>query len=151
MTPSTLVKYWLPVLLWMGLIFWMSTGMFSWTNTYHFLEPILRSIKPSLSHYSIVMINNGLRKAGHVTEYFISGLLVFRAFKAGSTEPRILHWAMLSVAFIVLLAASDEFHQSFVVSRTASFLDVGIDTGGGLLAICFSMLRQYRKGRDRKG
>ena len=131
----------------MGLIFWMSTGMFSWTNTYHFLEPILRSIKPTISHYSIVMINNSLRKAGHVIEYFISGMLIFRAFKAGSTEPRILRWAFLSAVFIILFAASDEFHQSFVASRTASFLDVGIDTAGGLLAVCVSMMRQYRRER----
>jgi VanZ family protein len=132
----------------MGLIFWMSTGMFSWTNTYHFLEPILRSIKPTISHYSIVMINNSLRKAGHVIEYFISGMLVFRAFRAGSTEPQILRWGLLSAIFIVLLAGSDEFHQSFVASRTASMLDVGIDTGGGILAVCVSMLRRYRRGRN---
>ncbi len=147
MSPRKILKYWLPVLLWMGFIFWMSTGMFSWANTYHWLEPILRSIRPRISHYTIVMINNSLRKAGHVTEYFVSGLLIFRAFKAGSTEPHILRWAFRSVVLIVLLAASDEFHQSFVVTRTASVLDVCIDTGGGLLAVCVSMLRQYRKRR----
>jgi VanZ family protein len=142
------MKYWLPVLLWMGLIFWMSTGMFSWNNTLHFLEPILRSIQPTISHDSIVMINNSLRKAGHVVEYFIWGMLVFRAFRAGSTEPRMLRWAFLSLVFIVLFAVSDEFHQSFVASRTASILDVGVDMAGGLLAICVSILRQYRKTRQ---
>ena len=148
MTPQKILKYWLPVLLWMGLIFWMSTGIFSWHNTYHFLEPILRSIKPRISHYTIVIINNSLRKAAHLTEYFISGVLIFRAFKAGSKEPHVLRWAFRSVVFVVLLAASDEFHQSFVVSRTASLLDVGIDMGGGLLAVCVSMLRHYRSRRQ---
>ena len=148
MPPHNIVKYWVPVLVWMGLIFWMSTGMFSWNNSYHFLEQILRSIRPTISRDSIIMINHILRKAGHVTEYFISGMLVFRAFRAGSSEPRILRWAILSCVFVVLLAASDEFHQSFVASRTASVLDVGIDTAGGLLAICVSMMRQYRVGRQ---
>jgi VanZ family protein len=147
MTPGKLLKYWLPVLLWMGLIFWMSTGMFSASNTFNVLQRILRSIDPAISSSTVRLINNSIRKAGHVTEYFISGMLVFRAFRAGSTEPRMLRCAMLSIVFIVLFAASDEYHQSFVASRTASFLDVCIDTGGGLLAICYNMLRQYRKGR----
>jgi VanZ family protein len=144
-TPRTLFKYWFPVLIWMGVIFWMSTGMFSWKTTYHVLEPILRAIRPEITHYTIVMINNSMRKAGHVIEYFISGILVFRAFKAGSAEPHLRRWAFSSVLFIIAFALSDEFHQSFVTSRTASLVDVGIDTGGGLLAVCVSMLRYYRK------
>jgi len=35
----------------------------------------------------------------------------------------------------VLWAATDEFHQSLVPTRTASFMDVGIDTAGGILAL----------------
>ena len=145
MTAGTLTKYWLPVLLWGGLIFWMSTGMFSSMNTLHFIEPILRSIKPTISRYSLIMINNSIRKAGHVTEYFISGMLIFRAFRAGSNDRRILRWGFYSVVFLVVFAASDEFHQSFVATRTASVLDVCIDTAGGLVAVCISMLRLYRK------
>ncbi|MCX6143800.1 MAG: VanZ family protein [Ignavibacteriales bacterium] len=147
MPPRIILKYWLPVLLWMGLIFYMSTGMFSAQNTFDILQRFLRSVDPAITNSTVRLINNSLRKAGHVTEFFISGLLVFRAFKAGSTKPRILRWAMLSVVFIVLFAVSDEYHQSFVASRTASVLDVCIDAGGGLIAICVSMLRQYRKGR----
>jgi VanZ family protein len=151
MTPGKFVKYWLPVLLWMGFIFWMSTGMFSAQNTFDFLQRILRSVDPTISNTIVRLINNSLRKAGHVTEFFISGLLVYRAFRAGSSEPRIFRWAMFSAVFVVLFAASDEYHQSFVASRTASVLDVCIDSGGGLIAICYSMLRQYRKRRDREG
>ncbi len=147
----TIVKYWLPVLLWMGFIFWMSTGMFSAQNTFDFFHRLLRSVDPAISNSMVRLINNSLRKAGHVTEFFISGMLVFRGFRAGSNQPRMLRWAMFSIVFIVLFAASDEYHQSFVASRTASVLDVCIDTGGGVLAIFYSMLRQYRKGRGRKG
>ena len=35
----------------------------------------------------------------------------------------------------VLWAATDEFYQSLVPTRTASFMDVGIDTAGGILAL----------------
>jgi VanZ family protein len=41
---------------------------------------------------------------------------------------------------IVLYASSDEFHQSFVATRTASIIDVGIDTLGGTLAIAIGAL-----------
>ena len=146
MTPSKFLKYWLPVLLWMGIIFWMSTGMFSAQNTFDVLQKFLRSFDPAISNSTVRLINNSIRKAGHVTEFFISGLLVFRAFRAGSTEPRMMRWALLSIVFVVLFAASDEYHQSFVATRTASVLDVCIDSGGGILAVCYSMLRRYRKG-----
>jgi VanZ family protein len=147
MPPRLILKYWLPVLLWMAFIFWMSTGVFSAIKTYHFIAPILRSIDPTISENSIKLVNNSIRKVAHVTEYFISGLLVYRALRAGATAPRKLRLALSSFVFILLLAASDEFHQSFVASRTASVLDVGIDTAGGLVAIFVSMLRQDRKGK----
>jgi VanZ family protein len=141
----TIAKFWFPVLLWMGFIFWMSTGMFSAINTFHFFESFLRSFDPEITSRTIRLINNTIRKIGHVTEYFVSGLLVFRAFRAGSAQPHLLQWAFRSVVFIVLLSISDEYHQSFVASRTASFLDVGLDTIGGLLAITYNVIRLRRK------
>jgi VanZ family protein len=35
---------------------------------------------------------------------------------------------------VILWAVSDELHQSFVSTRTASAADVGIDTAAGILA-----------------
>jgi VanZ family protein len=35
---------------------------------------------------------------------------------------------------VALWALGDEFHQSFVPTRTASMADVAIDTAGGVLA-----------------
>jgi VanZ family protein len=42
---------------------------------------------------------------------------------------------------IVLYAVSDEFHQSFVSSRSASLIDVGIDSTGGILSQIVIILR----------
>ena len=39
------------------------------------------------------------------------------------------------VGFIILYAISDEYHQSFIPGRDASFKDVGIDTLGGISGI----------------
>lgn len=89
-----------------------------------------------------------IRKFGHVTEYFISGLLLFRAFRNDSVSGRKWIWAFASLMAIVLIAACDEFHQSFVPTRTASLIDVGLDTFGGILAQCVSVL-WYQNRRDK--
>jgi VanZ family protein len=57
---------------------------------------------------------------------------------------------MSILAGIVLLASavfavSDEFHQSFVASRTASPVDVLIDICGALIALALCSLARIRK------
>jgi len=112
----------------------MSTGTFSAQNTSLIIEPILHFLMPSSSPEKVPMIHGVIRKLGHVTEYFILGILLFRAFRGGSKELRNLRWAFSSFLVVVLYAASDEFHQSFVSTRVASLFDVGSDTLGGILA-----------------
>ena len=141
------VQYWLPVVLWISFIFWMSTGMFSADNTYSFFAPLLRFLVPSISPKEIVIFHMILRKLAHVTEYFVSGLLLFRAFRKSSDENQEWSWAFFSLLGVVLIAASDELHQTFVLNRTASLIDVGIDIFGGFLAQCFSVL-MYRRQRQ---
>jgi VanZ family protein len=128
------IKYWYPVFLWIGFIFWMSTSMFSAQNTYMFFEPLLRFFVPTISHKEIIFFHSILRKLAHLTEYFITGLLLFRAFNKGSDKKREWLWAASSLLVVAMIAASDEFHQSFVSTRTASFVDVSIDIFGGFLA-----------------
>ena len=118
----------------MSFIFWMSTGTFSAENTSLIIVPILRFLMPFLSSEKVNMIHGVVRKLGHVTEYFVLGILLFRAFRSDSRELRIQRWAFASFLVAVLYAASDEFHQSFVSTRTASLFDVGMDALGGLLA-----------------
>ena len=133
-------KYWFPVILCMSFIFWMSTEHFSAEDTFLIIEPILRFLMPFISPEKVDVIHGIIRKLAHVTEYFILGLLLFRAFRSGSRELRILRWCFYSFLVIVLCAASDEFHQSFVDTRTASLIDVGIDMLGGVLALGVSAL-----------
>jgi VanZ family protein len=133
-------KYWIPVLLWMTLIFWMSTGTFSSQNTSLISESLLHFLMPSISPEKVALIHELIRKLGHVTEYFILGILLFRAFRGGSKELRNLQWAFSSLLVVVLYAVSDEFHQSLLTTRGASLFDVGIDTLGGILAQGVSVL-----------
>ena len=140
-------KYWIPVFLWMSFIFWMSSGTFSAQNTSLIIEPLLRFLLPSISQAGIIILHGAIRKFGHVAEYFILGILLFRAFRHDSKESRSLRWAFSSFFVVVLYAASDELHQSFISTRTASLLDVGIDMIGGILAQGISILWHINRQR----
>jgi VanZ family protein len=140
-------KYWIPVIMMMAWIYWMSTDTLSSRSTMHIIEPILRFFAPSLSRKEILVIHGMIRKAAHVIVYLILGILLFRAFRAGSHERRLWRWAFSSLAVVVLYAITDEFHQSFIPTRTATLADVGIDVLGGILAQLAGMVwyRRYQE------
>ncbi len=138
-------KYWVPVLLWMGFIFWLSTDSFSSGNTSSIIEPIIQFLFPGIDPALVDMIHTAIRKSAHVTEYFVLGVLLFRAFRRDSKENKTWQWAGLSLIIVILYAGSDEFHQSFTATRGASIDDVGIDTLGGVLAQIINVTRQFFK------
>jgi VanZ family protein len=125
----------------MAVIFWMSTGMFSSEHTSRIIVPFLNFLYPGLAPHRVDMIHGLLRKTGHVTEYFLLGILFFHAFRSNSSHKWRLRWAMWAMIGVFFYAVSDEFHQIFVSSRTASFLDIGIDSAGGVLSQLAIMLR----------
>lgn len=143
-------RYWLPVILAMTFIYWMSTDAFAFGNTAHIVETIVRFFAPHLPRKTMLLIHHVARKLSHVTEYFILGLLLFRAFRAGSEERRWWRWALSSLCIVALYAGGDELHQYFVSSRTASLVDVGYDALGGMLAQCSSIVWYGRRQRDEK-
>lgn len=132
-------KYWFPVFFWMLIIFWMSTGTFSAQNTSLIIEPVLHLLMPWASAHKIVMLHDVIRKCGHFVEYFILGLLLFRSFRSNSVEFGTWRRILYSAIIVVLYAFSDELHQSFVCTRTASVFDAGIDAMGGIFAQAVSV------------
>ena len=78
------------------------------------------------------------RKGAHLTEYAILAVLLWRALRHNmDKERRPWLWSQAAQALllVILFAASDEFHQSFVPTREASVVDVLIDTAGAVLAL----------------
>jgi VanZ family protein len=75
-------KFWFPIILWVSFTFLMSSGIFASSNTSRIIEPILRFLFPTISEAHVHMIHGIIRKLAHVTEYFILGLLLFRAFRS---------------------------------------------------------------------
>jgi VanZ family protein len=131
---------WLPVMLWLCFVFFMSTGTFSAENTFSVIGPVLGFLFPRLSPDQIASIHGIIRKSAHVFEYFVLGLLLLRAFRAGSGGGWKWRWSFFALMGVVLYALGDEFHQSFVPTRTASMMDVCIDATGGLLAQCVAIV-----------
>ncbi len=73
-----------------------------------------------------------IRKLAHYTLYFILGILSFLVVKDYSINKKLIIYSLL-ICF--LYACSDEFHQLFIIGRSARALDVMIDTFGSLCGI----------------
>jgi VanZ family protein len=143
-------KYWLPIALWMGLIFAGSTDVLSTHRTSRIIGPLLRWLNPNLSDESIRNVQIVVRKGSHVAEYAVLALLFWRARRQPiKNDPRPWSWpeAAFAVCAAGVYAATDEFHQMFVASRGASVWDIGLDTlgaAGGVLVIwCWRRWREH--------
>jgi VanZ family protein len=88
-----------------------------------------------------------LRKTGHFVGYFTLSVLLFRSWRA--TFPRLstqwcLQWATVALLSTALVATLDEWHQSFLPSRTSKLSDVILDSTAALVAqiVLFAVLRR---------
>ena len=127
------VKNWLPAIAWAGVISSLSTDIFSSEHTSRFIIPVLRWLFPHWSNDTLELMHGIIRKSAHVTEYFIFSIFLLRAIR-GKNREWTLRWAVWAVVIAAGYAALDEFHQSFVPSRTASPWDALIDTVGASAA-----------------
>jgi VanZ family protein len=143
------LKYWLPVLIWLGAIFIGSSDLMSAEHTSRFLVPFLRWLKPEISLETLAAIQFVVRKCAHLTEYAILALLFFRAVFRGTHLKRSMSILCVSVWIAcVLVAAADEFHQSFVESRGASAWDVMIDSAGAIFGLFIGLRFARRDNRQ---
>lgn len=106
------LKFWFPVILYSGIIFYVSS------------IPELKTAAPVPFFDKLL----------HVFEYAVLGFLLARALKNENfnwlTKQKII-W--ITLLFCLTYGASDEFHQLFVEGREASLLDVLADSVGGFL------------------
>jgi VanZ family protein len=112
---------WLPPLLWMAIIFYLSA-------------------QPDLPQAPDALLDVLLKKSGHAVEYASLFLLYLRAWKANHSTDRALRTSLWATG---VYALSDELHQAFVPGRKANWYDVVIDMSGVLLL--FWLLRSRRR------
>ena len=119
----------------MVLISIASSSEFSALNTSQVIRPLILWVFPNLSDERVAVIHFLTRKVAHFSEYAVLGLLSARAFASSANDSMQRHWFQVALLLIVAYALLDEFHQSFVPSRTASIYDSAIDVAGGLTAL----------------
>jgi VanZ family protein len=147
--------YWVPVLVWLGVIAIESFSLSS-NITGGWLEEVLRLLHIHLSASTFATFHHLLRKAGHVTGYGILCLLVFRAWYhtlfESSRSHLLLICAVLALGITLATAVLDEWHQSFDPARTSSIWDVGLDVTGGIifLIVALFVLRVWRSATTPK-
>jgi VanZ family protein len=117
-------------------MFWGSTDLLSDRQTSRFLGPVLRWLLPDISDAAVSGVQYGVRKVGHLVEYAILAVLVYRALR-GSSPTKEWLWRRAGWAFAatVLYAVSDELHQAIVASRFGSGWDVLIDAAGAVFGL----------------
>jgi len=101
--PHILNRYW-KVIAWCIVIFFLSS-------------------LPTLPQVGFIWWDFVLKKSAHVLEYAILFILTYKAVgQPGNWRTAVL--------FALAFSLSDEYHQSFVMGRTARITDIGFDTFG---------------------
>ena len=120
------IKFWLPVILWAGMIFFLSS------------IPDLRSGLPNI--FDLI-----LRKIAHAGEFGVLAILVMRAISSSSfkqIKQSTISTIVIVIIIVILYAISDEIHQDFVPGRIASATDVLIDSIGALTGLLIFALKR---------
>lgn len=129
-----------PLILWIGIILFASTGSGSMTQTSRFVRPLLEFIFPNTPEEILTVYHGYIRKLGHFTGY---GILAFWAYRAFSNSHRKIlneNWFLAAFGLVVLIAVIDETNQSFNAARTGSIYDVILDCSGAVTILTIAHL-----------
>lgn len=141
------MRYWLPLMGWMLLIFLLShqdkdetslrTGLLRWLLSLAGIDGawLMSGIRGFV-----------LRKFAHFTEYAVLCMLVLRLAALHFSIRKALIYSLL---FCLIYACSDEFHQTFVPGRVGTPMDVAIDTSGAVAGMLLWLYgwKKREKGR----
>ncbi len=105
-------KWWLPVIVWMGVIF---TG-----SSIGNIPRVGGATLDGLAH-----------RVAHLAEFAILGGLVLRAASKG--KPATKREILIVLVAVAVYGASDEFHQRFTLGRSSEGLAVLFDIAGGMI------------------
>lgn len=144
------LKAWIAAILWLIVIAIESSAYLSAHNTSRFLYPLAHFLF-GVDFLHFQPWNTFLRKSGHVVGYALLSFLLFRAWR--ETLPAAGHpkwtqrWTALALLGTALVASLDEWHQSFIPSRTGRWQDVVLDTSAAIFAqlLLFLFWRSSRR------
>ena len=142
------VWYYLPLIAWLVFISFASSNNFNAGNTSRIIGPLIVWLFPNTSPDTLAIVHFITRKIAHFTEYAILGFLAARAFRTSPHATINQRWFWICVALVVVYALLDEYHQSYVPSRTGSIFDSLIDMAGGLTALVIVRRRTATNTRN---
>lgn len=121
---------WILLIVWMIFIFYMSSKLGAESSSqsnfvYNIIKYVGINLEGRFAEFSIVII----RKGAHFLEYMILYILGYNIIKRYTKRKAIYIYPLIIVC---LYACTDEFHQLFVQGRAGQFIDVCIDTIGGI-------------------
>ncbi len=109
--PKRLIVDWLPLVCYLGLIFYLSS------------IPLPFRYRP-FQHFDKIL---------HAIEYAILSLLFYRAIKDAVQEPFVRYVGVMAITGCIFYGILDEYHQAFVPMRTSDPYDVVADAAGATL------------------
>ena len=141
-----LLRAWLPALVWIGLITFESTDFFSSQNTGSMLYALLTRLFGEINFHDFLIFHHYMRKTGHVLGYGMLSLLLLRGWLATFHQAQAWVWRAALLAWVgtAVVASMDEWHQSFIPSRTGSPRDVLLDSVAGLAFLLIAHIWQRR-------
>jgi VanZ family protein len=129
----------------MAFISFASSDNFSATNTSRIIGPLVLWLFPHTSAETLEVIHLVIRKIAHFSEYGVLAVLAARAFLGSPHSFLSQWWFLVSWILVASYALIDEYHQSFVPSRSPSIYDSLIDVIGGSAVLLFLWARARRK------
>ncbi len=147
-SPPSLFRAWWPALVWVVLITFESTDFFSSEHTGGALYSILTHFLGQIDLYKFLVFHHYLRKTGHVIGYGMLALLLLRGWRAtlDYQDLKLAKTTLLSWLGTAFVASMDEWHQSYLPSRTGTWRDAVLDSIAGLifLVVAYVWLRRAR-------
>lgn len=130
---------------WLFVIFFFSTQ--NGVESSNISNQVTEVLKQFISNDTIILfmidLSYLIRKLAHFSEYFILGIFTIVLFQEYSSNIRSVF--VFAVLFCIFYACTDEFHQLFVMGRSARILDVFIDSCGSFLAGILFLFLQRKK------
>lgn len=121
----------LPIIAWMLVIFLMSSEVS--TDSTARSDEIVRTIQSIGVSAPTDLLTFLVRKAAHISAYFVLGILLFNLLKEYDLGVKKMIFACIALA--MLYACTDELHQMFVPGRSGEVRDVLIDTAGAAVGV----------------
>lgn len=139
---------WILVLLWMLLIFRLSSQVAVESNGLSLgITDLIQKALEKFVQMDSGTLNHLVRKGAHFSAYMLLAVLTFNAVCQSGMKGLKSFFAVIGIC--VLYAAGDEIHQLFVAGRSGQPLDVLIDSLGACVgAGIFTFLRHCRLGKN---